>query len=964
MLRTLGGDFARLFPVLAIVFAILSLAAPREAHADCVLTGTTVICSGNSPAGFTAGGGQNGLTVDVLTGATVGATITLNDGNTVTNRGAISILGSVGPGIETNNSSNITNIGTISIGIGGIGIDVNGNGGNVSNTGSISVGDGGFGIYAGGNNVTVSNSGTIRFSECGYGIQTGGTGVTITNNGSLIGTGCGNTGIDAGGSSTVVNNGLIDIGDTGAGIRGGTGTTIVNNGTIVVGIDGTGIEAQGNATNNGTIVLGDAASSGFSFGMAGIVDNLRIVNAGTIVGGENQTGLFVDGNNGTATNSGAITMGAGGVGIYINGNNGTAINSGAITVGADGIGIGIEGTGNTVRNSGTITVGSCGVGIDTTLSGSSNSTIVNTGRISGSGCDATGVALRGGDSLSNSGVISAPFSVVTSAGTTATVTNTGTLDGRIDLRNGSGHQLTNGGLITITTALSAGGGTAHEIRGTFSQTAAGTLALRVLPTATATNFDTFRVNGGVANLGGRLRALVQPGLYGSTTVYTGALTFASSAGSFAAIDTSTIFFSASAVYNATSVDLVLSRIPFNQLPTGGANGRAVGNALEAQYSTGLTGTAASFYTQLLQSTAPNTLSQLTGEVATAGQNASFGAFNQLFGTVFGQINTSRNAGTALAQSNGGQRRSLQLAEACGSDACQDGGGTPGRRMNYWAQGFGAAGSYDANATIGSTQVNVTSGGGATGIDAWVSPNFLLGAMLGTTSAGYSLYDLASSGTSQAIVFGAYSSYTAGPAYLDAALAYGRGSFTSQRYVGTGSISEQVSGSFGGNQYGGRVEAGWNFALDRVAVIPFGNLTVQALQQDSYSEVARNLATGALGVTGLNVQGQTTTSVRTVLGAEFRAMLPLDESTVLRPRARLGWAHEFNTYRASTATFAALGPGVPFTVQGASPASDALVVTAAVEVELGAMLRVYAQFDGDLAGTARSYAGTGGVRLNW
>lgn len=960
----------RLFPVFVVAFGFSWLAAPADTHADCVQTGSTVTCSGNSPAGFTAGGGQNGLTVDVLAGATVGNSITLNNGNTVTNRGTIS-FSSTASGIAVNDSSTVTNIGTITLGIGGVGINVTNGSSNISNAGTITVGDGGEGIFVGGNTTTVTNSGTIRFSECGMGVQADGNGMTVVNSGSLIGTGCGNTGIQVGASGSVTNNGLIDIGDTGAGISGSTGTTIVNNGRIVAGIDGSGIEAQGNATNNGTIVLGDAAGTGFSFGIAGIGDNLRIINAGTITGGENQTGLFVDGNGGAATNSGTIATGNGGVGIYINGNNGTATNSGTITVGADGFGIAIEGVGNTVRNSGTISVGSCGAGIDTSISGSSNTTIVNSGRIAGTGCDAAGVIMRGGDSLNNSGVISAPFSVVNDSGASATVTNTGTLDGRIDMRNGSGHLLTNGGLITVSTSLSAGGGIAHEVRGTFTQTSSGTLALRVLPTAAATNFDTFRVNGGTANLGGRLRAQVQPGLYGSTTVYTGALTFASSTGAFAGVDSSAMFFTASAVYNATSIDLVLSRIPFNQFANngiGGANARAVGNALEAQYSTGLTGTAAAFYTQLLQSTAPNTLSQLTGEVASTGQNAAFGAFGLLFSTVFGQINTSRTAGTTLAQSNGGQRRSLQLAEACSGngvgDACQEAGTPSGRRMNHWAQGFGAAGSYDANATVGSAQVDVTSGGGATGIDIHVTPNLLLGAMLGTTSAGFALSSLASSGGSQSLVVGAYGSYTKGPAYLDAALAYGRGSFTTQRYVSTGSLTEQLSGAFGGNQYGGRIEAGWTFGLDRVALSPFGNLTVQALQQDGYSETARNMTTGATGLTGLNVQGQTTTSVRSVLGAEFRAMLELDEQTALRPRLRLGWAHEFNTYRASTATFAALGPGVPFTVQGASPASDALVVSAAVEAELGGLLRIYAQFDGDFSGIARSYAGTGGVRLHW
>ena len=91
-----------------------------------------------------------------------------------------------------------------------------------------------------------------------------------------------------------------------------------------------------------------------------------------------------------------------------------------------------------------------------------------------------------------------------------------------------------------------------------------------------------------------------------------------------------------AQFDFASVDLVLSRIPFNQFPGGGANSRAIGNVLEQNYSTSLTGSQANFYSQLLQSSAPNTLSQLTGEVATAAQNASFAVFGQFFSTILDQ----------------------------------------------------------------------------------------------------------------------------------------------------------------------------------------------------------------------------------------------------------------------------------------------------------------------------------------
>ena len=56
------------------------------------INGTLVICSGASPNGFTAGLGQNGLSVNVQSGATVGNgttnNITLNDSNAVMNFGS------------------------------------------------------------------------------------------------------------------------------------------------------------------------------------------------------------------------------------------------------------------------------------------------------------------------------------------------------------------------------------------------------------------------------------------------------------------------------------------------------------------------------------------------------------------------------------------------------------------------------------------------------------------------------------------------------------------------------------------------------------------------------------------------------------------------------------------------------------------------------------------------------------
>ncbi|HMJ98083.1 MAG TPA: autotransporter outer membrane beta-barrel domain-containing protein, partial [Reyranella sp.] len=511
----------------------------------------------------------------------------------------------------------------------------------------------------------------------------------------------------------------------------------------------------------------------------------------------------------------------------------------------------------------------------------------------------------------------------------------------------------------------------------------GVFTTRLSPNNAAGNYDTLRVGSsvagtGVANLGGTLTPIVQPGLYGTSTTYAGVLSFASSTGRFASISsTPSIFLSLSAIYNPTSVDLVITRSPFNQPTTGGANARAVGNVLEANYSTNLTGSLASFYTQLLQATAPNTLSQLTGEVATAAQSASFTMLGQFLGTIFGQTGSTRALGGAAAlggasqqaqrptSTTGGGTRIAQgdAAEPCLGDACDAPPPAP-PRYTAWAQGFGSSYSIDRNVSIGNSRVDMNAGGGATGIEGWLNPNALVGFTMGTASAGYSLTDLLSSGSARSIILGLYGGYTEGPAYVDAALAYGYATFTTNRFIGIGSLSELANGAFDGYQYGGRVEGGWRFGFDKNVLTPFAGLTVQALTQSAYTETSRNAATGAPGVLGLTVQGQTSTSIRSTLGAQFETAITATDDAILRPRLRLGWAHEFNVYRTATATLGALLPNAPFTVQGAQPSPNALVVGAGFDLELTRMVRIYGQFDGEFSDNARAFAGTGGVRLVW
>jgi outer membrane autotransporter protein len=660
------------------------------------------------------------------------------------------------------------------------------------------------------------------------------------------------------------------------------------------------------------------------------------------------------------------------------------VNNGTINVGDDGTGMigGLFGPAN-IANFGTINVGACGKGIDT--SAGSGSTIVNAGRITASGCGATGVALGAGDTLTNTGVIVGSAlggglgGSLTGSGGGNTVLNSGTLDGPISLSTAGDNSLTNAGLITISTPLAQTGGVFHTVDGVFTNQASAILALRVGASSAPGAFDSLTVFGttggisGTANLGGTLRAVIQPGLYANTTTYSSIVGFTTSTGTFSSVQSTSPFFAAAAVYNVSGVDLVLTRLPFNSTSViggGGANTRAIANVLEANYSTSLTGALATFYGNLLVSTSPNTLAQLTGEVTTAPQNAAFGVFGQFLGTVFGQTATSRANGQAMAEggssslarnatTGGGTRTTFALAEECSGDYCD----TAPRRVTAWAQGFGGVGSIDGNAGTGASRVDLNSAGGALGVDMQVTPNLIAGVTMGTTSAAFGLSDIASSGTSRSILLGLYGGYSQGPLYVDAALAYGYNTFNTTRAINTGAMSEVAYGAFDGQQYGGRVEGGWRFAIDQHTLTPFAGMTVQALSQAGYSETSRDTTTGAPGVLGVTVQGQTTTSVRSVLGLQFETAIGAADSAVVKPRLRLGWGHEFNTNRSATVALSVL-PGAPFQVSGAQPYADSLVVGAGLELELGRMLRVYGQFDGDFTGNARGFSGTGGIRLIW
>jgi uncharacterized protein with beta-barrel porin domain len=139
--------------------------------------------------------------------------------------------------------------------------------------------------------------------------------------------------------------------------------------------------------------------------------------------------------------------------------------------------------------------------------------------------------------------------------------------------------------------------------------------------------------------------------------------------------------------------------------------------------------------------------------------------------------------------------------------------------------------------------------------------------------------------------------------------------------------------------------------------PFTRLEATTIAQRGFTE---------WGAEGLNlaVAGQRTSSLRTVLGAEFTTAYKLGWQEPLGLQLRAGHAHDYaDMTRPVTAAFAA-APWARFTLQGAAPPRDSATVGLRLWTMLAEGYWPFLRYDGDIARGADSHAINAGLRIHW
>ena len=778
----------------------------------------------------------------------------------------------------------------------------------INNFGSIETGIGGAGVVASFRNA-ISNFGTIKVGDFGYGV------------------------ILSGGRNTVVNNGAITVGTTGAAIQLTTSfrNLVTNNGLIVVGDDSAGVDGSSSARN-------------------------RIVNNGTIRTGSSVNGLSAAigaGFRNTVINNGALIVGDDAVGIVGVGPHATIVNNGTIVAGARVFNLGNDysagidltyASDNRVFNNGKITVGAFGVGINT---GDSNF-IVNNGSV---------VAGANGVSIGTCGCVPS---------TNNFVLNRGTLDGQVNLDSGGGpgNTFINGGLITITDPGTPVGAN-HIIDGAFTQLATGELDLRV--NAVGVSDTLSNGSGGLtANLGGKLGAVVQPGLYADTTTYLRVVSATNPiATTFNTVSSSSIFFNANAVYNPSSVDLTLTRIPFSAVVGETQNQRAVAQALDPGYSTGLTGNAATLYGNLLAATSTKALDQISGEGASGAQETTFGAADTFLTMMMdqGSFWRSGDANDTNGAAFGAGR--LNYAEDVAQPSALKAIKVPADyepRWRAWTAGFDGTWSLHGEGAPGSAGLTNNIAGGAAGLDYQLDRDLLAGVAIGGSASNFTVADRSTSGSIAGGNIGAYGVALRGPWYASGAMTFGAYSNTINRTIAGVGPTETANGRFNSNLLGGRFEIGYKQAFNNFSITPFVALQFSELWQSGYSETS-TAATGAPGVLGLTYGSRATPSLPSFLGAQFDTRVALANGTVWSPYVRLSWVHEFEPTRDITASFLSV-PSASFTVDGPRAASDALRISVGSKLAIASNASLFASFDGEFSDRGSMVAGKGGAKIVW
>ncbi len=411
---------------------------------------------------------------------------------------------------------------------------------------------------------------------------------------------------------------------------------------------------------------------------------------------------------------------------------------------------------------------------------------------------------------------------------------------------------------------------------------------------------------------------------------------------------------------ANSEDLVLTRVPFQNVPGLGPNGGSVATYIEGLYDGNndlgvidqLFGLNGPQYTTSVNSLAGQNNVQNLLPITDVWREFDQSILKRLYsdGTYNpGAVGSVMGGNFQIASADG----TLHMADAGGG--MTGGGGSP--QASGWLRGYGIF--TNASATVNGSKFDQNVGGVMGGFDMPVADNLLLG---GAFNYGHgSLTDQDGSGhnTQDQYQFALYGRYRSGPWYVAGSAGGGGLDISSSRVVYFPIERLTASSSPSGDTYNFNGEVGYDMPQGDWTLTPLAGFTYTHVDIDSFTE------TGA-GVADLTVNSMSNDSAQSSLGGRIRTVIATSEVGKLVPELRAVWQHEFaDQAQSATESFANMtGVGSTFTVVGSKFSRDSGVVGAGISGDVNDNVKLFLDYDVKLNGDYTSQSVSGGLKVNF
>ncbi|TXH25628.1 MAG: autotransporter domain-containing protein, partial [Elusimicrobia bacterium] len=708
------------------------------------------------------------------------------------------------------------------------------------------------------------------------------------------------------GAGALVKTGAANLTLSGANTY--TGGTTVSAGTLT----GTTTSLQGNIVNNADVVFDDAGVGTYAGNLTG-TGTLTKLNTGSVtLSGVNtysgattvSGGTLIAAGTGIGDSS-AVTVGAGAL-LQLTGDEtiGSLAGAGDVDTGAFTLTAG--GNGTSTSHTGTLS------GNALTKTGAGNFTLGGTGTLTG------GIAANAG-TVSIAGAYTSPATVASAA--TLNVLASGALTG--DVTGAAGSFTVVNGLVTGNVANAgrlSGAGTIVgavtnsgtlapgnspgilTIDGSLTQTATGTLAIELTPTAVAgTGYDQVAVIGtpGTATLAGTLALAPSAGLYVAGTTYDIVTATNGITGNFGTVTGATL--SPFLSFTATGVVTTTSPAQVYRL-----------TVTRTAYATGL-GALANPNRVAVANGFQALVAGATGDTATLVINADNSTAAQA-AVLFDQLSPEAYGAYATAIQDQGELFTRQVALHLMQPRSDDGG-----KARIWASGYGQWGNGKNRSYLVGSDQDIT--GGTIGVD-FASGSLAYGLAAGYSQAKVDFATGTSHGKSKGWQIGGYADYSAGQVSANVQVAYVNGNIDATRTISVGGAVRTASASTDGHLFRVVGTLGYDLGQDGNRIRPFVGVDFSDGQVNSFTETGANAAS-------LNVNRISANRTDVLAGLDL-----VFKTGSLTPYARAAYRYRANSKSGSvTANFAG-NAGSAFTVVTETAGRSEVDVDAGLSMAIG------------------------------